>query len=767
MSMEDRSLHGRAGLPAILFSLAMLPSACADEPEALLLRSISGVNHAGHTIRIDLGAPAGTPCSFVDQADSDEADANACMLAPLVTVDGLEFAFNNALRSGSVQRRREDPTNPDVLEVFDWKTRAIGLVGPIARWNGDYHVDLDGRGIVTRMVSLSCIDNLTDQGATYSHDSYVDPDLDPCNGLDPSGNPMKMRLGQEIKAVTPLLTADAHSCTSEGCCDSCGWQTSTRVVPYGVDADGNARTSPDGGDFGATSGSAIACAARDEGGPVDTYAVCRAFAPSVDRQNEELRWDYEWCEDAIGPDCTLVPGGHPVPLADRLREVHPDLRPRGLENLISPCSTTSDCSAMHGLSGSECMGTHRDTGGTCLADAYTDGTCENAVCRPEWVVACRTSAAGLDTDISYCVDRRFDWSVGDACFDGDAGVRDHYERREDLPGVSQGCTCPEGVRNVEELSDEHPCAATQAEACFDGSGEVIAERVGQHAVKFVRRPGGIAYDEPTRSVRWYPADTGGFPRARLESCAEAADGIGGLNRHDGWRAHDGELAENLENFDRAMCSGQEYTIVFNEPGTPDNPAFIADVHGQTLEGASTYVFETAQFRLRPDSGETLSLETGIELRFSNKYDVSPHNLSKLRVSRLECTGDGATRICEVVAPANGCAASAPVAGGLDCAASAQALEDARAMDPCAAPCLTVAVGGQSAGSLEVSIDSAEFGAVLEPGETYRIDVPAAPSVEAAQADDALYRETFWDACGMPLVTDDAAAHGYEFTVQQP
>jgi len=864
MDNGDRSLQGRVYVATLLLAAAGLYGCANDsecegcDPDNLVLRSISGVNYAGKTIVIDdlkcegprcpASSGNGRTCTLADASNDGATDIDtspeACRPSPLVTADGLDFAFNNPLERTSIQLQRTRPDDLEETEVYDWKTKAIHIQGPITRWNGDYGVDLEGRGTMTRMVNLSCIENLADRGSTYGHGDYANPALNPCNHLDAAGTPLKMRLEGVLLAPTGLRTATAESCSLEGegddCCTHCQWLTSTRVARYGVDEVGTPRSPNRAAD--GFEAAAIQCSPSDGTVVVDKYAECGGFISSVDRQHEELRWTYSWSSAVGGPNTQLEPQVHLLPLADKLRETHPDLRPPGLESLISKCSDTQECSSRHGLVGSECMGTHQATGATCLADAYPDGECQNAVCRPEWVVSCVTSPETTGSDVAYCADSRFGATGGGACFvttldggfpvgcdaeglscegtasagaplsgcdwDGNGeltsiecchpaldganapGVPGSellcdpydqsnitplpvYTRNVELPDVVRGCLCPL-AGTVGELDPLGECTEAQEDGCFDSNGALLDDRAGQHAVKFVRRPGGIVYDDDAKSVRWRPADTGGVPRAALESCAEEAENLGGLNRHDGWRAHDGELAENFEDFDRAMCSGQTYRVVFNEPGTPHNPAVLTDVHGNTLAGKSVYEFETSQFHVRPGSGfrddsQGVPLPQRVGLGFSNKYDLSPENLAKLRLVRVRCSDDEESETCEAVAPASSCDsgaccdAAAPVAGGTGCEATPEALALAREANPCAAPCLTVAVENQSVGDVALSVDTDAFGPTLEPGESYRIEVPTAPSLEAAQADNDLYQATFWDVCGMPLVSESAEPYAYVFT----
>ena len=284
-----------------------------------------------------------------------------------------------------------------------------------------------------------------------------------------------------------------------------------------------------------------------------------------------------------------------------------------------------------------------------------------------------------------------------------------------------------------------------------------------------------------------------MPRADIEECAENNVDrlVASLNRHDGWRANDPFQPENFENFDRAMCSGQEYRVVFAEPDADSDAAYVVDKVGNTLEGKSVYTFETPQFHTVPGSGfPTDNLRIGacddFAIRFSNKYDVSPENLNKIQLFRVSCEdveqSDGTTvRECDFAAPDPACErdinndglpdmppgaccdASVPVAGGPGCAATDDELQTQGA---CGRPCLTVDVENQFIGELGVEINPTEFGQVLNENEIYRMVVPAAETLASAE-DPATYQAVFWDVCGMPLLTADAISYQYEFKIDEP
>lgn len=101
---------------------------------------------------------------------------------------------------------------------------------------------------------------------------------------------------------------------------------------------------------------AISSGARGGG---NVYADCAGFETSVDRRNELNRCSYEW---------NGVIDTFRLPLSDKLRETHPDLRPPGAEPLGHPCQSHADCDAALGS----------DSGASCIGK-----TAEGLTCKPE------------------------------------------------------------------------------------------------------------------------------------------------------------------------------------------------------------------------------------------------------------------------------------------------------------------------------------------------------------------------------------------------
>lgn len=802
------------------------PDCGVCDPENLILETIAGVNYAGKVVKLLGPECEGNNCPgeitrgnyFVEKVipcieteEALEAPRGVdewCKVSPLIVDSGLQFIFNNLLDPQSVELVRKSPVNPQLFEVYDWKTRIVHLEGPIARYNGDYFrsTSQNAPDRLTRSVSLSCIDNLADQGVAFDHTSI---ESGVCDGtfVDPSGRtiPLKTRLNQEIKTFKRPSDArsTAQSCTTpqdgvDTCCDACDYELSVNVAKYGVTqaipetqmAAPEQKRSPN-------AGNALPC---DPDG--DKFAQCRDFIPHVYRGQEVRRFNYDWNGDGqVAEDGSET---FRVPMQDKLRETHPADRPVGYEQKNVPCETVQDCSDPEGsnLPGMDCVGT-KD--GQPCNDSEMEG-CLNKVCLAEWFVECR---ADKDTtgDKGFCVDRRWNGQGVAACFtttadyaictdaectatavdgagrrfafaDGDTsnfisakeGCRPElggpdgfggqscdpysqpgvvptarYDRKETLPSTTRNCVC--------EDNPADGCADIVGRLCHvdgDPSKPLIEEKKGQYALRFVPGAGGgVIYDPAIKGVLFLPADLGGMPRSFVENCsAGRARGAGALNIKDGWRANDLGF-ENFENFDRAMCSSSEYKVVFNEPDPNNVVEFIRDKVGNTLLGKSTYVIRTPDFHVVPGSGfPTDNLRIGacddFEIRFSNKYDMSPTNVQKLQI--VELTG-----------PDDALVEGAVVAGGPGCALTQEDLEANGGV-----PCLTVNVRDQEIGAIRVEIDSKEFGAVLQPFTPsnpvrYRLKVPGMNLAPGEDVYTAMknrpeeYKAAFWDACGMPLV----------------
>ncbi len=757
------------------------------------------------------------PCEQSEEAlASPRGPEEFCRLSPLVTAYGVEFIFNNLLEATSVELVRKRPDQPKLYEVYDWKTRILSIQGPITRFAGDVDIGTSNQpDVVSRAVNLACIDNLRDAGVGYGHEDYADPATDPCNAtrvLDDAIVPMKMRIGtddaviQSYRGLTTHGSADTFDCiTPEGgidtCCTECDWLLSTRVAKYGVDDSGDART-PNYAPEAPPGNAAIACDAAAG----DVYRECAGFVPSVDRGTTTRSYDYHWSCDPTDPGCDRE--RFELPRYDKLRETHPDQRPAWAEQRTAACKDDGDCLSIHNLPGTACIGTK--DGAAC--DPNVDATCTEGLCRPAWFVDCRADNLTTGAARGFCVDARFSDDDAGACYTAGRGFegqcdpegndcrdvgsgsrlascdsergdgtlaaseccqdalgpgieacdplyqelvapRPIYDRSEQLPGPTRSCVCTD--------NPSEDCAEIVAALCTDADGKLRDERRGEYAVAFIERVGGVVYDPAIKGFEWRPADIGNLERARVEQCAESHGRIPPRNRHDGWRASDGAFVEAREDFDRAMCSGQEYTVTFALPGDGE---YIRDKNDNTLEGRATYRFRTAQFHVVPGSGfPSDALRVGacddFALRFSNKVDISPTNLRKLALYEVEGDGDDGGALVS----RDGCGV-VPVAGGPDCYDDRTALE----ADPCGAPCMVVDINANDVGQIAVSIDPTRHDTPLFPGRRYRMVAPGLEDI-AQMADPAAYRDAFWDACGMPLVTGGASSPDflYEFEIDPP
>ena len=863
-----------AGLMGVL---SLTTSGCIEDsdcgicdPDNLILESISGINYASK--KVNLLGPAcdgpncpgsvtsGTyfiedigPCEDTDEAkESPRGPDEFCKISPLVTAFGIEFVFNNLLDPTSIELVRKRPDNPQLFEVYDWKQRVLEIEGPITRYNGDFiKGGTDQPDQITRLVNLSCIDNLAAAGQGYSHEDYEDPETNPCNLLDPStGKPRKMFENGTIKSYAGITTTYSNSCDTpdEGadtCCSECDFLLSTQLAKYGLTPDGdpNARTradvqaflrnpnttlahiveqglDPSMFDYEAYDGpadGAIACDPDPTTG--DKYIQCANFVPWVNRDLEERTYRYGFC-DPTDPGCT--PQEFKLPYYDQLRETHPGARPANLERKTAPCVATAQCRSAengHNLPGTECVGHIDGDPGTACDPSVTED-CVEGFCVAEWFVTCRQQP-DLTGEVGFCFDKRFsDRGVGacyrsnaefdalcdeegnncqtapgntqlafcdnnedgtmtaaECCQDSLGGGPDcdpafqnltpvsNYSRNDNLPEPTRDCRCPTSG-NFNDVADDEKCAAVLQIGCFDSEGNLRPERAGQYAVKFVERPGGVIYDPAIKGFEFRPADTGNVPRATVEACAEARGLIDDRNREDGWRANDVFITENFEEFDRAMCSGQEYTVQFAVPG---DGQFVQDKVGNTLEGKATYTFETPEFHVVPGSGfPTDNLRIGacdsFSVRVSNKYDMSPENVNKVQIWRVAERNN--TSPDNFLPPKDGCP-EGPVAGGPGCATSAEQIED----DPCRPPCLTVDIADVAIGEVSVQIDPAEFGPILRTDNSYRMSLPGLDSMADLNGPEGqvAYQRAFWDACGMPLVLGGASEvdYLYDFTVDKP
>ena len=797
------------------------------DPDKLVLESVSGINYANRKVHLlnegvskgkyfidDIGACIETP----EAEDAPRGAEEWCKLSPLVSWQGLEFVFNNLLDPTSIELVRKDPSNPNLFEIYDWKTRIASIEGPITRYNGDY-IEQDGEkpDLMARSVNLTCIDNLRAQGIDYNHE-VLDANPDICTGfhtVDGRDLPLKMQASGTTKSYPGLTDWRAASCAApdsgpDTCCTVCDYELSVNVAKYGLVSDGGAKRTP---------ADALSC---NPSGNV--YEDCAGFVTDVNRDAETNRYTYEWNG---GIDTFRLP------LSDKIRETHPDNRPTGIEPDGLPCQTDADCDdGLGGDSGAACIGVTPE-GVTC--DANTPG-CAEKHCKAEWFVAC--------SDAGMCVDARFkdkgaggcyvatssfvsqemdgtatSWSAGNRlarCDTGEFpdGNLTSEECCQDSLGGAPGCdplfqpnvtpigrfdrdrTLPEEGRDCYcgDPANQNPFCADQIEKfCTAPWGRLQKEdgssNEGDYITRFVSKVGGVIYDPSLKGVLYLPADRGNEPRSLVESCAELAtspDLIEGRNIQDGWRMHDNAFFENYENFDRGMCSGSEYRVVFATSGQQ-----IRDKVGNLLEDEqTTYVFETPEFHIVPGTGfPTDNLRIGacddFELKLSNRYDLDPANLKKIelvQISPIAGSEDSLGEPCETSTQPECWQDDFVVAGGLSCVSE---FDDWTEDSP---PCLTVDVTLQREGSVRVGIDNIRFAGVLRIADEldnfnrpttgrYRMRIPGLEGVERFEdlnLDDpndlAAYNAAFHDVCGMPLITSGGQGYKdyfYDFTIDPP
>lgn len=855
------------------------------DPDKLILESVSGLNYASKKIHVLNPKCEGDSCPkpikkgsyFVEEvvpcekdentlefiqtnvidaglADADDQEAidayiqEFCQISPLVVRFGIEFVFNNLLDPTTVELIRKRPDQPKLFEVYSWKPNILDIIGPTTRYNGDFTKGAaEVPDVITRLINLSCIDNLRDEGQDYSDADYKVAQDNICNkARDVGGDlvPWKMRVGTDdsrLQSYRGVTTAGGNSCDSpqdgaDTCCSDCDFVLSTAIAKYGLMPDGATPRTPE---------TALECDASNM--TSDAFTDCREFIVSADRTLEEQRYDY-WWDCPPGGGCDPVEGAR-VPKYDRIRETHPDDRPAwpGFEDLTSKCTTDSECfvpnkPSIHELPGTVCIGVNAE-GNACREELDMTGTCNEGRCRAQWNVGCAADGFTTGSTQGLCVDRRFSNAGAAACYvstgddefqgqcdpegqscndynpgqrlancNGDANDTvfgaaeccqealgrgddlnetepdfqcdpyfqsliapiERYDRNESLPDQTRSCVC----HPIDEMGDKELelCGRTVVDVCYDGD-KFLDERLGEYAVKFIARPGGVVYDPAIKGIEWRPADIGGIPRAKIEVCAEDRGLIGALNRHDGWRANDafGNGVESYEDFDRAMCSGQDYTVKFAVPGN-DADQFIVDKVGNSMEGHSEYTFTTTDFHVVPGSGfPTDNLRIGacdsFSVRFSNKYDMSPENQKKLEIYLLDPGEDLDDPSDDIITntPANaGCGGIVPIAGGQNCVETKAELDldgDGR-YDPCLSPCLTIDIAAQAGGEIKAQINPTEFGPILKVDSRYRLSVFGLDNL-GEMSDDAAYFDAFWDACGMPLVQRDAAAYFYDFTIDTP
>jgi hypothetical protein len=884
---SNRSTGLSIAATVVVSAMALSTSGCIEDtdcgvcdPENLVLEHIASDNYTGTKVHL-LQPGVDSSQYFVDDISQCETTEEAmenprgpeeyCKISPLVTRNGLEMIFNNLLEPTSVEQVRKQPDNPNLFEVYDWKSRLLEIKGPTTRFNGDY---IQGKGelpdIMARSVNLSCAQNLDGFDAS-TLGGVGDPN--PCvdvQTVDGETWPVMTEPNGVVRSYDGYHDWRTRACSApdvgaDTCCSVCDYELSVNVAKYGVDDSGNRRNPHEA--------TAIVCdPAADPFAPIanDGTGGCAGIELAIDRTHEIRDYAFFWGEELLQEQR--------LPFYDMLREHHPVDRPgrynaAGLDAFGAGCQTTADCVDVLGDDhGTQCVGMTAE--GEYCSDVTDPSMCFDKHCIPEWFASCETDPNTTGT-VGYCVDRRYDSSGAGACYASQAG----FQNCDPVTGACQNigagsriANCDAGESPDDNLSAEECCQdslgavdvdpntegvqcdplfqeqlvpvprfdrdsnlpeqtrdcycgnpSSQAEHCADqintycedhGSAETNVMPEGVYITKFLRKRGGVVYDPAVKGVEYRIGDLGGQPRAMVEACAEDRGHVDGLSFQDGWRMHDSGVAleNHFEGFDRGMCSGSTYEILFSTPDECRDAdeggstcEFIEDKVGNNLSGKRSYTFATPEFHVRPGSGFPKdNLRIGacddFELTFSNKYDMDPRNLRKLQLVQLK-------RIDENDASCDGLAGDLnpdcweqefAVAGGVECSEDGQAVKDS---DGSLLPCLTVDVTNQWEGVVRVSIDTVRYGRLLIPAPgadrdpdtyldffgrpatgRYRMVVPGLDDKLSFgeldfgnAADREAYENAFHDVCGMPLVRKMPTIDGetpvgdfyYDFRIDAP
>jgi hypothetical protein len=818
------------------------------DPNKLVLESISGINYANEKIHVlmpdvtdakyftvDLEA---CETAFEDDPTADNIGrrgaAEWCKISPLVTATGLELIFNNLLDPTSVELVRKDPSNPNLFEVYDWKSQIVEVRGPITRYGGAFVAAETGiPDHVERLLNHTCIETITEGGTVFDAELLqMDPLV--CDNFS-GGVPFKMQVDGTTKSYRGLTDwrAGDSSCTTpdEGpdvCCSTCDFELGVNVWKYGENSEGDKARPAEGAIQCGVDADVFSAQGAVAGDP--TVGGCAGFVTHVNRDDEVVSYTYDWGGESITES---------VPWYDKLRETYPGERPADQEHTPVHCDVDQDC-ADWGLTGTQCIGeVDGDPTEACSTD---DPTCINKRCKAEWFVECVADNNTTGPDTGYCVDTRYShegavechesvdsfqvcanpddpatcidvpagerlafcdlidpdnfYVADECCFGSDAcdpvydqNTRpiERFDRDNSLPEETGPCYCgPPG-------DQPDGCAEQIEQFCTSPHGSLVRHdgesNEGDYITKFVTKSGGMIYDPAVKGVEFRPGDLGNIQRTLVEQCAEARGQIGERNPQDGWVANESSFFENFEDFDRGMCSGQEYTIVFATSGE-----HVRDKVGNTLEGRAEYTFETPQFHVQPNSGfPTDNLHVGacddFDIRVSNKYDMSPHNLNKLQLWQIEADG------CDDVQDPDCWKPKHLVAGGEGCSEDPFEVSNGGGD---VVPCLTVDVRDQDIGKVGVQINPVKYGPKLfNEGESddfdrvstgrYRLVVPglgydpttgeytrtidSLDDLDPSNPDDLMaYRNSFHDVCVMPLVVAGSSGgedFHYDFTIDEP
>ncbi|MBX7082761.1 MAG: thrombospondin type 3 repeat-containing protein [Nannocystaceae bacterium] len=732
------------------------------------------------------------PCEETDAAlASPRGPQEYCRIAPIVVADGLQFVFNNLLADTSVELVRKRPDVPGLFEVYDWKTKILSLQGPVTRYSGQWrHDDTDDRSQVTGLVNHSCEANLAAQGLSGAdvHDASR------CDALGPDGLPLRLQADQVVTAARgkwedrAIGEAVGYDCETpadgvDTCCSVCDHALGVRVAKYG--AGERIACDPDADRLVACAAFEVATDRSDEVHCDPADERCKPFALQQADAVRELHPDRRGELETPGAACETddqcrdvsgqgLPGAECVGTDDSGRACSPQAGDpsctagRCRAPWFVRCAADPDTTGAQGY----CVDVRHDSdaAAACWVGSGFQVCDGEGGCAPAQgdtrLSSCDADADGHLTAAECCPDG----AACDPVYDTAVSPMIRYERKSTLPSITRELNCGDtfvhAVCDDVDCCDGDVCTAPASKGggtcrlstghCEDCPHEVEAvcavqddrlqtcegfEDSGDYVVNLVTKLGGVIYDPALKGLKWLPADRGGRPRAVIEACAQSRGLIAPRNVADGWRAHD-DLGMGVEleaDYDLGLCSGQQYSVVFEVPAAGEAREVLRDKVGNTLEGKQTYLFETPHFHVVPDSGFPAdNLRIGpcdtFSLSFSNKYDLSPGNLAKIELHEVQ--GSSTVR----------------VAGGRDCVQTGAALD----ATPGAVPCLSPDVSDHDAGVLHVRLDPVEFGSYLRTGTTYRLVTPGLESADQA-SDAAAYAAAFWDVCGMPLVLGDLVA----------
>lgn len=801
------------------------PDCGVCDPDNLILQSIAGVNYAGKVVKLLGPECVGDSCSgeitegeyFVEKVipcrETDEAiDAPRgveewCRVSPLIVDSGIQFIFNNLLDPLSVELVRKQAVNPQLIEVFDWKTQIVHLEGPITRFNGDYRPGATQTkpDTIERATNLACIENLAKLGIPFDH-TTLEKDPTVCDGTYKAEDgkiwPLKTQFERKnssgklepAKIETYRGNTDtrsqANSCTppqdgADTCCDACDYEVSVNVAKYGVTESLDPMVDPlteAGFKPRRTLANAIKC---DPMG--DKYVECKDFIPHVYRGQETRSYSYDWDGD----------GAHEkfrVPLEDKLRETHPGARPDFHEQRSVPCNDNADCTSdtKANLPGMECVGKNKS------GDACIDGDdCTNRRCVAEWFGDCRADAKTTGAQ-GYCVDKRWSGQGSAACFTND---KSFYV-------CSSPETCPD--ENFQDGSRKQGAGSrfSLADSNFDGIVEAIegcrtdlggadkeaCDPLYQPGVTFVPR-----YDRketlPSTTRSCLCEDN---PASGCEDFVDKLCRVDGVSGNAIIKERKGEYAIKFVSarggviYDPAVKGVQflpadlgfmPRTLVeacsaaraggagaFNiKDGWRAN-----DSGGELYENFDRAMCSSSEYRIvfnsDADKGpiEYIRDKVGNTLRGKSTYVLhtpdfhvipgSGFPTDNLRIgacddfefrfsNKYDLSENNLKKLQIVEISADGKQELGVVAGGLGCSTDPEAKT----------PCLTVNVRDQEIGSIRMSIDTATYGAVLIAKRRYRVKAPGLTLAKGETAQSVIaqggerYEGAFWDACGMPLV----------------